>query len=106
MIWAQYVLDLPMEVTPGEKFEYCNGVSYLLSVIIQNTTKMKTLDFARKHLFEPLGIIDIEWERSPQGIDAGYGEMWLKPHDMAKFGWLYLNKGRWGNKQIVVVRKN
>ncbi len=99
--WAQYVLDLPMADAPGEKFVYCNGVSYLLSVIIQNATKMKTLDFARKHLFEPLGINDVEWERSPQGIDAGYGEMWLKPHDMAKIGWLYLNKGRWGNKQIL-----
>jgi CubicO group peptidase (beta-lactamase class C family) len=99
--WAQYVLDLPMAEAPGEKFLYCNGASYLLSVIIQNTTKMKTLDFARKHLFEPLGINDVEWERSPQGIDVGYGEMWLNPHDMAKIGWLYLNKGRWGNKQIV-----
>jgi hypothetical protein len=28
---------------------------------------MKTLDFARKHLFEPLGIIDVDWETSPQG---------------------------------------
>ena len=99
--WAQYVLDLPMAGVPGEKFEYCNGVSYLLSAIIQNTAKMKTLDFARKHLFEPLGIIDVGWETSPQGIDVGYGEMWLKPHDMAKIGWLYLNKGRWGNKQIL-----
>jgi CubicO group peptidase (beta-lactamase class C family) len=99
--WAQYVLNLPMAEPPGEKFEYCNGISYLLSVIIQNTTKMKTLDFARKHLFEPLGIFDVEWERSPQGIDAGYGEMWLKPHAMAKIGWLYLNKGRWDNKQIL-----
>jgi CubicO group peptidase (beta-lactamase class C family) len=99
--WAQYVLNLPMSEAPGEKFEYCNGVSFLLSAIIQNTTKMKTLDFARKHLFEPLGIIDVGWETSPQGIDVGYGEMWLKPHDMAKIGWLYLNKGRWGNKQIV-----
>lgn len=99
--WAQYVLDLPMAEAPGEKFEYCSGVSYLLSVIIQNTTKMKTLDFARKHLFDPLGIIDVGWETSPQGIDIGYGEMWLKPHDMAKIGWLYLNKGRWGNKQIL-----
>ena len=99
--WAQYVLDLPMAEPPGEKFEYCNGVSYLLSVIIQNTTKMKTLDFARKHLFEPLGITDVGWATNPQGIDVGYGEMWLKPHDMAKIGWLYLNKGRWGNKQIV-----
>ena len=99
--WAQYVLDLPMAESPGERFEYCNGVSYLLSVIIQNTTKMKTLDFAKKHLFEPLGVIDIGWATSPQGVDIGYGEMWLKPHDMAKIGWLYLNKGRWGNKQIL-----
>ncbi len=99
--WAQHVLDLPMAEAPGEKFLYCNGVSYLLSVIIQNTTQMKTLDFARKHLFGPLDIIDVEWERSPQGIDVGYGEMWLKPHDMAKIGWLYLNSGRWGNRQIV-----
>ncbi len=99
--WAQFVLDLPMETAPGAMFQYCNGVSFLLSAIIQHTTKMKTIDFARTHLFEPLGIADVEWERSPQGIDIGYGEMWLKPHDMAKIGWLYLNKGRWGQKQIV-----
>jgi len=99
--WAQYVLDLPMAEAPGKKFEYCNGVSYLLSVIIQNTTKMKTLDFARKHLFDPLGITGIRWATSPQGVDIGYGEMWLTPHDMARFGWLYLNKGRWGNQQIL-----
>jgi len=99
--WAQYVLDLPMSEAPGEKFEYCNGVSYLLSLIIQNTTRMKTLDFARKHLFGPLGIVDVGWATNPQGVDIGYGEMWLKPHDMAKFGWLFLNKGRWGNKQIL-----
>lgn len=99
--WAQFVLDLPMIGPPGESFEYCNGVTYLLSVIIQKTTKMKTLDFARKHLFNPLGITEIVWEQSPQGVDVGFGAMWLKPHDMAKIGWLYLNKGRWGREQIV-----
>jgi CubicO group peptidase (beta-lactamase class C family) len=99
--WAQYVLDLPMVGPPGESFEYCNGVSYLLSVIIQNVTKMNTLEFGQKHLFNPLGISEIVWERSPQGVDIGYGEMWLKPHDMAKIGWLYLNKGRWVDEQIV-----
>ena len=99
--WAQYVLDLPMAGPPGESFEYCNGLTYLLSVIIQKTTKMKTLEFARKYLFNPLGITEIVWEQSPQGVDIGYGGMWLKPHDMARIGWLYLNKGRWGRKQIV-----
>ena len=99
--WAQYVLDLPMAEPPGERFEYCNGVSYLLSVIIQKATNMRTLEFAKKNLFGPLGITDVRWQTSPQGIDIGWGRMWLKPHDMAKIGWLYLNNGRWGNKQIV-----
>jgi len=102
--WTQYILDLPSVEPPGERFEYCNGVSYLLSAIIQKATNMRTLEFAQKNLFEPLGIIDVKWQTSPQGIDIGWGRMWLKPHDMAKFGWLYLNKGRWGNKQIIPTK--
>jgi CubicO group peptidase (beta-lactamase class C family) len=27
--------------------------------------------------------------------------MWMKPHDMAKFGLLYLQKGQWDGQQIV-----
>jgi len=99
--WGQHVLNLPMVGPPGSKFEYCNGLSYLLSVIINTTTKMKTREFAEKNLFTPLGISEIDWEKSPQGIDVGYGRMWLKPHDMAKIGWLYLNKGSWEKKQLV-----
>ena len=99
--WTQYVLGLPMESPPGEKFEYCNGTSYLLSVIIQNTTKMRTLEFAKTYLFDPLEIVDVKWASSPQGYDIGYGELWLKPEDMAKIGLLYLNDGRWNDMQIV-----
>ncbi|MDJ0721519.1 MAG: serine hydrolase [Desulfobacterales bacterium] len=99
--WAQYVLDLPMAATPGDQFEYCNGVSHLLSVIIHNATGMRTLAFARQHLFGPLGIQDVGWDTSPQGVDIGYGEMRLRPHDMARLGWLYLNRGRWADRQIV-----
>ena len=101
--WAQFVLDLPAAGPPGTIFEYCNGVSYLLSAIIHNTTGMQTLEFAEKYFFNPLGISEIIWEKSPQGIDIGYGGMWLKPHDMAKIGWLYLNNGRWCQKQIVPI---
>jgi hypothetical protein len=99
--WAQYVLDLPMIEQPGERYEYCSGASYLLSAILQKTTGMRSLDFARKYLFAPLGITDAFWETSPQGIDFGYDQLLLKPHDMAKIGWLYLNNGKWGEKQVV-----
>jgi len=62
---------------------------------------MKTREFAEKYLFTPLGISEIDWEQSPQGIDVGYGRMWLNPQEMAKIGWFYLNKGRWGKQQLV-----
>ena len=99
--WTQYNLNLPMAQMPGEHFNYCNGVSHLLSAIIHESTDMQTLDFAKKHLFNPLGIKDIEWEESPEGINNGFMGLRLQPKDMAKIGLLYLNKGEWENKQII-----
>ena len=54
--WTQYTLDLPMAQTPGKFFHYCNGVSHLLSAILHESTGMNTIDFAKKYLFDPLGI--------------------------------------------------
>ncbi|MCK5601279.1 serine hydrolase, partial [Candidatus Pacearchaeota archaeon] len=99
--WIEYILNLPMEVAPGTRFDYSNTASFLLSAIITETTGMNTLSFAQKHLFNPLGIEDDKWERSPRGVYIGWARMWLKPHDMAKIGLLYLQKGKWNNEQIV-----
>jgi CubicO group peptidase (beta-lactamase class C family) len=99
--WVQFMLDLPMAEAPGTRFEYCNGASFLLSAIIQETTGMTALAFAEKHLFGPLGISDVTWPSNPQGITIGWGELRMKPHDMAKIGYLYLNGGRWEGEQIV-----
>jgi CubicO group peptidase (beta-lactamase class C family) len=99
--WTQYMLDLPMAEPPGTRFDYSNGVSYLLSAIIQKTTGMRSLEFAKKHLFAPLGITDVMWRTNPKGVDLGYDGIWLTPHDMAKFGWLFLNKGNWEGKQVI-----
>ncbi|MCD4741001.1 MAG: beta-lactamase family protein [Desulfobacteraceae bacterium] len=99
--WVKFILDQPMDAMPGERFDYSNMSSFLLSAIIHKQTKTSTLSFARKHLFEPLGITDIKWSKNLNGIHKGWGEMWLTPRDMAKIGWLYLNKGVWEDKQIV-----
>jgi CubicO group peptidase (beta-lactamase class C family) len=99
--WVQFMLDLPMAEAPGTRFEYCNGASFLLSAIIQETTGMSALAFAEEHLFGPLGISDVEWPSNSQGISIGWGRLHMRPHDMAKIGYLYLNEGRWNGKQIV-----
>ncbi len=108
--WTQYNLNLPMAQMPGQYFNYCNGVSHLLSAIIHESTDMQTLDFARKHLFNPLGIKDVEWEESPEGINNGFMGLRLQPKDMAKIGLLFLYKGKWetclSNSSIMRSEKN
>jgi len=99
--WTEYILNLPLEAEPGTRFDYSNMASFLLSAIIKKTTGMDTLSFAQEYLFDALEIKDIKWEKSPQGIDIGWARMWLKPHDMAKIGLLYLQKGKWESQQII-----
>jgi len=99
--WVQHMLDLPMADPPGTRFEYCNGGSFLLSAILQETTGMSALAFAQEHLFGPLGIADVTWPANSAGINMGWGEMHLRPHDMAKIGQLYLDEGQWQGQQIV-----
>lgn len=99
--WAAYVLNLPMEADPGTKFEYCNGGSYTLSAILQESSGMTSLEFAQHHLFDPLEITNVSWPITPEEINPGWGDMYLTPLDMAKIGYLYLNEGRWGGQQVV-----
>lgn len=99
--WTQYMLDLPMVEPPGVNFEYCNGASFLLSAILQEQTDMNALKFANEYLFGPLGISDVSWPTNSQEITIGYGELHMRPHDMAKIGYLYLNDGYWDGQQII-----
>jgi len=99
--WIQFMLDLPMAEPPGTRFEYCNGASFLLSAIIQETTGMTAAEFAEINLFGHLGITDVIWPHNPQGISIGWGDLRMRPHDMAKIGYLYLNEGRWDGEQII-----
>jgi CubicO group peptidase (beta-lactamase class C family) len=99
--WVQFMLDLPMAAEPGSKFVYCSGVMHLLSAIISQATGSSALEFARRELFQPLGIEDVIWPSDPQGVSRGWGDLHLRPRDMAKIGYLWLNQGRWEGRQIV-----
>lgn len=99
--WVEYILSQPFEEEPGKRFEYSNFASFLLAAILQASTGADALEFAKENLFFPLGIEDVQWERSPKGIAKGWARMWLKPNDMAKIGQLYLQKGNWDGEQII-----
>ncbi len=99
--WVQFALDRKVVSEPGTQFVYDSPGMHLLSAILQQATGMTALEFARQNLFEPLGIKDVIWPVDPQGYNHGWGDLHLQPRDMAKLGYLWLNKGVWEGKQIV-----
>ena len=98
---VQFVLDKPMESEPGTDWVYNTGASHLLSAIITAESGMSTVAFADQHLFGPLGITSRIWATDQQGINWGGHDLYLRPRDMAKFGYLYLNNGTWDDQQIL-----
>jgi CubicO group peptidase (beta-lactamase class C family) len=99
--WANYFLSRPIVDTPGVNFLYNSLGTYMLSAVVQKVTGQTVLDYLKPRLFDPLGITGMDWETSPQGIDAGGWGLRIKTEDMAKFGKLYLQKGKWNGKQIL-----
>jgi CubicO group peptidase (beta-lactamase class C family) len=99
--WTKFMLDQPMADEPGSKFVYCSGGMHLLSGVISHVTGESEAGFARHSLFEPLGIQDEIWPADPQGVTHGWGDLHLHPRDMAKIGYLWLNRGMWNGRRLL-----
>ncbi|MFC2136078.1 serine hydrolase domain-containing protein [Bacteroidota bacterium] len=99
--WDTFYLNRPMVCEPGTKFQYDSGGVILISAILKNTAGMHADEFLKEHLFKPLGIEEAEWFRNSEGHPHTGGGLYLRPRDMAKFGLLYLQNGKWNGKQIL-----
>jgi CubicO group peptidase (beta-lactamase class C family) len=99
--WIKGFFTVAVVHEPGTQFVYNTGATYMLSAIVQKTTGMKIIDYLQPRLFEPLGIRNASWQESPQGITAGGIGLSLTTEDVARFGQLYLQNGRWQGKQLL-----
>ena len=99
--WVKEFLNTPIKYQPGTKFLYNSPATYMLSAIVQKVTGQRVIDYLKPRLFDPLGILGIDWEIDPKGINTGGWGLRLKTEDMAKFGQLFLQKGKWNGKQIL-----
>jgi CubicO group peptidase (beta-lactamase class C family) len=98
---VQYVLDRPMVRDPGTEYFHNSGASILLGGILEQATGQDVYSFARKYLFDPIGIGDVHWERTTGNHYHTDGGLHMTPRDMARFGYLMLNQGTWDGKESV-----
>ena len=99
--WAKAFLAQPVPHKPGTHFLYNTAATYMLSAIVQKATGKTVLDYLSPRLFDPLGIDNPTWGTSPQGVTLGGYGLSIRTEDIARFGQLYLQKGRWNGKPIV-----
>ncbi|MDQ3396803.1 MAG: beta-lactamase family protein, partial [Deinococcota bacterium] len=99
--WIKGFLALPPERAPGTVFTYNNGATFMLSAILEKLAGTKLLDYLRPRLLEPLGVTEAYWHENPQGITLGFTGLHLTTEAVARFGQLYLQRGRWQGRHLV-----
>ena len=97
----RYALARPFAVDPGADFKYNGGLTQVVAAVLVRATKMSLQEYARVKLFEPLGITDVEWVGDLAGMPAAASGLRLRARDLAKFGSMYLNGGKWNGKQVI-----
>lgn len=100
--WYHSILKTSLSEKPGNVFNYSNAAPTLVSGIVQNASKLSIDQFAKKYLFNELGINKYRfWQGNGGPSNNGMALVFLKPRDFAKIGQLYLQNGKWNDKQIL-----
>ena len=119
--WVAAALARGQVNPPGARFYYSSGNSHFLTALVQHKTQRSPGHLAKYRLFDPLGIpfdtlsqpivyrhwdeyrqpLNQTWRKDPQGIETASFGLYLTARDMAKFGYLYLNQGRWDQEQLL-----
>jgi CubicO group peptidase (beta-lactamase class C family) len=97
----RFVLGRPLVAAPGECWNYNGGATAVIAKLVARGTGRPLLDFATERLFTPLGITDVEWVTDRQGEPIAASGLRLQPRDLAKIGQLVLQRGRWGDQEVI-----
>ncbi len=86
----KWVLDLPMAGSPGEIFNYNDAIPRFISTIITMTSQQDIAHLYSRTLMQPMKMTtNIFLTQS------------LTSREMMKLGLLYLNNGKWNDKQLI-----
>jgi len=100
--WLQHTVNLPMVNSPGEVSNYCTMGTVIAAEIVSQASGMSIDKFAKKYLFDPLGISHVSWgHTSKKDVIPSSKRLYMTSRDMAKIGQLVLNNGKWDGKQVI-----
>ena len=94
-------LALPVVAAPGSTWAYSNGAVQVLDAVVEAVAGEPTDEFAAERLFGPLGMDHTALHIDDAGNSTLAFGATTTCRDLARFGQLVLERGRWGDEQIV-----
>ncbi|HRB71767.1 MAG TPA: serine hydrolase [Flavobacterium sp.] len=98
------ILGLEVNEAPGKSFKYLSGATELLAMVIEKATGEYLSDCMSKNFWQPMGAEnEALWQldHAPDGIEKAYCCIASNARDFARFGKLYLQNGKWNEKQLL-----
>ncbi|RZI92888.1 MAG: class C beta-lactamase-related serine hydrolase [Variovorax sp.] len=94
---ARAAFARPLKAAPGEVFAYDNLSYWLLTRVVEAAVGQPLSGWAVANLLQPLGIARVRWP----GEQGNRWMLGMRTRDMATLGQLFLQDGRWGDRQLV-----
>ena len=100
----KFTKNLKAKRAPDESYNYISINTQLLGWAIENATGKKLAEYLEEKIWQPLGMeYDASWSLDSRRHQTAKAFCCInaRARDFAKFGRLYLNKGRWEGQQII-----
>ncbi len=98
------ILGQEIENKAGKGFRYSSGDTQLLAMIIEKATGTSLSDYLSQKFWDPMGAENLAlWQidSKESGMEKAYCCIAATARDFARFGKLYIDKGKWGDTQIL-----
>lgn len=98
---TKYAVGLSQQYAPGSAWAYNNAAIQVLEPVLEEATGMPVARFARDRLFEPLGMTHSSLITDRAGNAAVFYGLQTTCLDLARFGSLYLGRGKVDGKRLL-----
>ncbi|KAA1247627.1 serine hydrolase [Aquimarina sp. RZ0] len=100
----EVIMGLEIIDSPGQEFKYLSGNTQLLGMVIEKATGKTLTEYLSENFWKPMGMEqDALWQIDSEenGMEKAYCCIASNARDFARFGVLFKNKGKFGEKQIL-----
>jgi len=91
------VVDKPV----GTIWNYSSGGANIIAEMLRVATGKTPLEYGNEKLFGPIGIESPPWDAGQNGTNFGGFGLSLTAREMARFGELFRNSGKWQGQAVV-----